>query len=162
MKRTHGFTMVELMIVMEIIMLLTALAYPQLRRALINAREGNAVGSMKMIVTAQAGFKEAGFVDLDGNGEGDYGTLPQLSDPDGAGATQGFIDTVLATGVKTGYIFTIAVTPGTATNPPSYTVTGIPTIPGSTAYKMYYADDTGIIRFTGDGTPVGPTSPVLD
>jgi len=161
MKRKHGFTMVELMIVMEIIIILVAIAYPQLRRAIISAREGNAVGSMKILVTAQAGYKEAGFTDFDANGEGDYGTLAQLVDPDGAGATQGFIDQQLATGLKSGYIFTIAVSAGAGTTPPTYTITGIPTVPGTTAYKMYYADETGIIRVSSDGNPVGPTSPEL-
>lgn len=161
MKRSHGFTLVELMIVMEIIVLLTAIAYPQVRRSLISAREGNAVGSMKMLVSAQSGFKEAGFVDLDINGEGDFGTLAQLSNPDGAGATQGFIDEQLATGIRSGYIFTVAVTAGSNTTPPSYAITGIPTVPGVSAYKMFFADESGIIRVTADGTPVGPTSPPL-
>ena len=161
MKRKHGFTMVELMIVMEIIIIMVAIAYPQLRRSLISAREGNAVGSMKALVGAQAGYKEAGFSDFDGNGEGDYGTLGQLLDPSGGGTSQGFIDNQLATGLKQGYIFTIAVTAGSGTTPPSYTITGIPTIPGTTAYKMYYADETGLIRVSSDGSPVGPTSPEL-
>ncbi len=161
MKRSHGFTMVEMMIVMEIIIILTAIAYPQLRRAMISAREGSAVGSMKILVTAQAGYKEAAFADVDGNGEGDYGSLVQLADPDGSGTSQGFIDQQLATGVKSGYIFTIAVTNGAGGTPPSYTITGIPTIPGQSAYKMYYADDTGVIRVSADGNPVGPTSTPL-
>jgi prepilin-type N-terminal cleavage/methylation domain-containing protein len=161
MKRSHGFTMVEMMIVMEIIVLLMAIAYPQLRRSLISAREGNAVGSMKLLVGAQVGFKEAGFVDFDSNGEGDFGTLAQLFDPDGAGATQGFIDEQLATGIKSGYIFTIAITAGSSTTPPSYAITGIPTVPGVSAYKMFFADESGIIRVTADGTPVGPASPSL-
>jgi type IV pilus assembly protein PilA len=161
MNRKLGFTMVELMIVMEIIIIMLAIAYPQLRRALINAREGSAVGSMKALVGAQAGYKEAGFSDFDGNGEGDYGTLVQLADPDGGGATQGFIDTQLATGIKSGYIFTIAISVGSGTTPPSYTITGIPTIPGTSAYKMYYADETGVIRVSADGNPVGPGSPEM-
>ncbi|MCC6696085.1 MAG: prepilin-type N-terminal cleavage/methylation domain-containing protein [Candidatus Hydrogenedentes bacterium] len=161
MKRQHGFTMVELMIVIEIIIILTALAYPQLRRALINAREGSAVGSVKMIVTGQSGFKEAGFADADANGEGDYATFPQLVNPDGSGTTAPFVDQDLGSGIKSGYIFTISVTAGSAGTPPSYTVTAVPTIPGTSAYKMFYADESGIIRVSSDGSPVGPSSPPI-
>lgn len=162
MKRSYGFTLVELMIVMEIIMLIVAISYPSIRRNIMNAREGSAVASMRLLVTAEAQFKEAAFADLDGNGEGDFGSLVQLGNPDGAGLSQGFIDRQLATGIKEGYIFTVAVTAGAGKTVPSYAVTGIPTVPGRSAYKMFYADESGIIRVTSDGTAVGPGSPPLE
>lgn len=161
MNAKRGFTMVELMVVMEIILLMAALAIPQLQRAIMSAREGSAVGSLKAIASGQAGFKEAAFRDDDGNGEGDYGTLAQLANPDGAGNSAPFIDTDLATGIKSRYIFTVTVTPGGPGGPPGYVCTAIPSVPGRTAYKMYYLDETGTIRFTADGTAPGPDSQPL-
>ena len=87
MRRNSGFTIVELLIVLEIIMIVVALAYPQIQRAFISANEGGAVGSLRIVAIGQASYKTAGFTDVDGNGEGDYGSLQQLGNPDASGAT---------------------------------------------------------------------------
>lgn len=161
MKRKDGFTMIELILVIEIIVILLLLAWPQLRRSYMSARENSAVGSMRTISTGQTTYKTACFRDDDGNGDGDYGTLAQLENPDGAGATPALIDSTLATGFKSGYVFTITVNPGGGGVPPSYSCTAIPLKPGETGYKMFYVDETGLIRCTTDGTAVGPTSTPL-
>jgi hypothetical protein len=149
------------MIVLEIIMIMAVIGVPQLLRAMMSAREGSAAGSMKQIVNAQAGFKEARFSDQDNNGEGDYGSLAQLADPDGNGTTPGFIDPDLSSGIKSGYVFTVTVVPGNGTTPPSFTCLGIPVRPGQSAYKMYFVDDSGILRATNNGNQPGPTSPPI-
>jgi type IV pilus assembly protein PilA len=158
MKHQRGFTLVELLVVMEVIMILVILAYPSLRRSFITANESSAAGSIRMIATGQASYKGATFRDDDSNGEGDYAELAQLHNPDGSGVTPPFIDENLATAVKSGYVFTIAVTSGSGTTAPSYTCVATPVAPASTGYKMYFVDETGVIRFTGDGTMVGPAS----
>ena len=158
MKQQRGFTLVELMVVMEVIMILVILAYPTLRRSFMTANESSAAGSIRMIATGQASFKGATFRDDDSNGEGDYANLAQLHNPDGAGFTPPFIDETLATGTKSGYVFTIAVTAGSGTTAPAYTCIATPEDPGSTGYKMYYVDETGVIRVTVDGNAPGPGS----
>jgi hypothetical protein len=117
---------------------------------------------MRVISTGQIAFKTAAFVDANTDGNGDYGTLQQLVNPDGANQVPPFIDPILGRGVKLGYVFTVAVTFGSSTTAPSYTCTGIPSAPGRTGYRQFFVDDSGVIRYTADGTPPGPASPPLD
>ena len=85
--RTHksGFTLIELMIVVAIIAIIAAIAIPNLLRSRMSANEAGAAGAMRTVSTGEVGFQTAAFVDADTDGVGDYGTLAQLSDPDGAG-----------------------------------------------------------------------------
>lgn len=161
MKRNSGFTMVELLIVIEIIVIVAALAVPRIMRATMSANEASAVGSLRSIAVGQSSFKTAGFVDQDGDGEGDYGSLAQLGNPDSMGNTPPFVDQYIAAGSKSGYRFSIIVRPGGPDVSPGYFCFAIPEKPGGTGYKIYFLDETNVIRVTTDGTLAGPTSPPL-
>src|SRR5690606_26912405 len=124
-KKT-GFTLIELMIVVAIIAIIAAIAIPNLLRSRMSANEAGAAGAMRTISTGEVGFQTAAFVDGDGDGVGDYGTLEQLAAPDGGGTTPPFIDQVLGGGSKHGYNFTVTVTAGTDSTLPAYTCTAIP------------------------------------
>ncbi len=162
MKRRGGFTLIELMIVIAIIAIIAAIAIPNLLRSRMSANEASASGAMRTISTAEVAFQTAAFVDSNADGMGDYGSLAQLGNPDGSGALPAFVDAVLINGYKQGYAFTVNVTLGNGTTPPSYTCTAVPTAPGQTGWRQYYVDDTGVIRFTSDGTGVSPSSPPLN
>ncbi|NUM54965.1 MAG: prepilin-type N-terminal cleavage/methylation domain-containing protein [Candidatus Hydrogenedentes bacterium] len=162
MTRRTGFTLIELMIVVAIIAIIAAIAIPNLLRSRMSANEASASGCMRTISTGQAAFQTAAFVDSDGNGQGDYGTLAQLADPDGGGSTPPFIDTVLGSGNKEGYVYTVAVTLGAAAVTPSYTCTAVPSASGRTGYRQYFVDESGVIRFTSDGSAVSVASPPLN
>jgi prepilin-type N-terminal cleavage/methylation domain-containing protein len=156
-----GFTLIELVIVVAVIAIIATIAIVNLLRSRMSANEAAAVANTRMISTAEISFKSAGFFDSDGDGSGDYGTLAQLGNPDGGGATQPFIDTVLATGNRLGYIYTVSVTLGSATTRAAYTCTAIPAVPGRTGYRQFFVDETGVVRYTGDGTaPTALSSPV--
>jgi prepilin-type N-terminal cleavage/methylation domain-containing protein len=162
MERRDGFTLIELMIVVAIIAIIAAVAIPNLLRSRMSANEASASGAMRTISTAEVAFQTAAFADVNGDGLGDYGTLAQLGNPDGGGTTPAFVDAVLVNGFKQGYAFAVTVTAGDATAPPSYTCTAVPMAPGQTGWKQYFVDDTGVIRFTSDGTGVNATSAPLN
>ena len=151
MRRTAGFTLIELMIVVAIIAIIAAIAIPNLLRSRMSANEASASGAIRTISTSQSSFQTAAFVDNDGNGEGDFGTLAQLADPDGAGATPPYIDGVLGAGNKLGYIYAVVVTFGAPAVAPAFNCTAIPTNIGRTGYRQFYVDESGVIRFTADG-----------
>ena len=162
MKKDSGFTLIELMIVVAIIAIIAAIAIPNLLRSRMSANEAGSAGALRTISTGEVAFQTAAFVDADNDGVGDYGTLAQLANPDGAGATPPFIDNVLGGGNKHGYVFTMTVTTGSPTVVPSYTCTAIPAAIGRTGYRQYFCDESGVIRFTADGSAPTATSPPLN
>ena len=162
MSNNKGFTLIELMIVVAIIAIIAAIAIPNLLRSRMSANEAGAAGAMRTLSTGEVAFQTAAFVDADSDGVGDYGTLAQLANPDGSGATPPFIDSVLGAGSKHGYVFTAAITPGSATTQPAYTITATPASAGRTGYRQYFVDESGVIRYTADGSAVSVSSPPLN
>ena len=158
----RGFTLIELMLVIVVIMIIASIAIPSMLRYRLNSNEGAAGANMRTISTAEVAFQQATFIDFDGDTEGDYGTLANLADPDGGGATEPFIDQVLASGVKSGYIYTIVVTPGTNLQQPAYECTATPQSVGQSGFREFFVNESGVIRFTADGSPVDANSPPMN
>jgi len=155
MRVEKGFTLIELMIVVAVIAIIAAVGIPNLLRSRMGANEAAAIGALRTISNAQSQFQGAGFADVDGDNVGDYAALGPpnvagtLANP--APGTEPFVDNVLGSGFKSGYQF--IVQPGNAGNGDEvYTATADPGSPGVTGTKRFFMDESGVIRFTPDGT----------
>ena len=158
MKKQKGFSLIELLIVVAIILIIAAIAIPNLLRSRMAANEASAVGSIRTINTAEVTYSTTypaiGFA-----------TLTQLGGVASTCATTAtsslacLIDSTLAGGVKSGYTFAAAVS-GTAPFV-QYTATGVPTVVGQSGQRGFYSDQSGVIRYDAAGALPTNASPAL-
>jgi prepilin-type N-terminal cleavage/methylation domain-containing protein len=75
----RGFTLIELMIVLAVIAIVSAIAIPQLSAARVTANESSAVATLRSLASAQALVSASGAIDTDFDGCGEYAYLGELS-----------------------------------------------------------------------------------
>jgi prepilin-type N-terminal cleavage/methylation domain-containing protein len=145
MSKEEGFSLIELLIVVAIILIIAAIAIPNLMRARMSANESSAVGSLRTINTGEisysATYSNVGFTT----------TLSSLGGPSGAACTPStssgcFIDNVLSTGTKSGYVFALAAGATTGTPNPSYVITGNPLVTNQTGVRGFCSFEDAVIR----------------
>jgi prepilin-type N-terminal cleavage/methylation domain-containing protein len=149
MPKQKGFSLIELLIVVSIILIISAMAIPNFLRSRLRANEASAVASLRMINSA-AVIYSINYPDM--------GFPAQLTTLGGANpcatassAQACLIDDTLAQGTKSGYLFVLT---GDGAVPSfSFIVTGTPQAIGSTGQLMYCTDQTGVIHYdpTGSG-----------
>jgi prepilin-type N-terminal cleavage/methylation domain-containing protein len=142
-KKQKGFSLIELLIVVAIILIIAAIAIPNLLRSRMAANEASAVGSLRSINTACVTYSSTYGI----------GFPAQLADlgPGGGGAASStqadLIDSVLASGSKSGYTFSYSAgTPDTAGIRNTYAVNAAPITPGTTGQRYFFTDQSGVIR----------------
>lgn len=159
-KKQKGFSLIELLIVVAIILVIAAIAIPNLLRAKMAANEASAAQSVRMINTAQityqSMFPDTGFA-LGMSNLG--GTFAQCTPPAVATIiTACLIDPLLTLGSKSGYTFaTVGIPDSTGINR-TFTVTAVPTVPGATGNRGFASDQSGVIRYSISGTPTATSS----
>jgi type IV pilus assembly protein PilA len=157
MKKQKGFSLIELLIVVAIILIIAAIAIPNLLRSRMAANEASAVGSLRSLNTAQVTYSTTypniGFANLLTALSGDATTCATTA----TSTSSCLIDAVLGSGTKSGYTFKIAGTTGTPVV--TYTFTATPVTVGQTGQRMFFTDQSGVIRFdsTGAGATVAST-----
>ena len=132
---------------------LTALFMPNLIDGHHRGRsnEASAVGSLRSINTSETWYAST-------YGKGFSPTLAALGPPPASEAPNAahadLIDSVLASGQKSGYNFTY--TPGSRDAQGrifSYTVVAQPATPSVSGNRSFFTDETGVIRITGENRP---------
>jgi type IV pilus assembly protein PilA len=154
-QREKGFSLIELLIVVAIILIIAAIAIPNLLRARIAANEASAVGSIRTLNTSEVTYSST------------YGTgfapLANLGGPAAcvaAAATACLIDPVMTSGTKTGYtLAAVAATGAGSVLAPFQTFEDNATpLSVSTGTRAFCSDESGVIRYNLTGTAVGTAS----
>lgn len=172
-KRERGFSLIELLIVVAIILIIAAIAIPNLIRAKISANESATVANMRTMNTAQTTYfttYKAGYA----------ATLATLGPPPGGGqasvANADLLDPVMASGTKNGYSLgtgapgcavngTVFLATGQFNNPNQdasgnnidYNINAGPVTCGRSGQRTFWTDESAVIRGYGNGPCNGPT-----
>ncbi len=153
MRKQLGFSLIELLIVVVLIGIIAAIAIPNLISSRRAANEASAASSVRTSHGAQVTYAAT-------TGAGNY--APNMAAL-GAG---NIVDSNLASGSKSGYLFFTASQASTGTTPALFAVGSTPTITSGvqqTGSRNFACDQSGVIFFSYDFTwGMHGTNPYID
>jgi type IV pilus assembly protein PilA len=148
--QNRGFSLIELMIVMAIMLVIAVIAVPNFRKALMHANETAAIATIKTIHAAQLQYQTQ------------YGrfapSLAELGPPQNGEPTAqaaDMIDSNLASGEATGYRFSLTG------NAAGYVIKAVPLTYNTTGSLSFYSDQTLRVRQTRGSEPATAQSPLV-
>ena len=157
-QRNEGFSLIELLIVVAIILIIAAIAIPNLLRSRIAADQASAVASCRGISSSELTYVSMysmGYApSLSALGPPAAGSQPSASAAD-------LVDSVVATGNKSGYAF--VYTAGAQDFQGHYQSFGVnanPVDAGITGDLHYYTDESNVIRANANTTASLSDSPI--
>lgn len=141
-RSDNGFSLIELLIVVAVILIIAAIAIPNFITSKLRANESGAVEDMRTITSANVVYSTTWQV----------GYAPTLATLGGnpASPTQtaaGLLDSVVSSGNASGYSYSYSPGNTDGGNIDSYTLNASPNVPGQTGVRYFYTDQTGVIRF---------------
>jgi prepilin-type N-terminal cleavage/methylation domain-containing protein len=137
-----GFSLIELLIVIAIILIIAAIAAPKLNVARMQAQEMAAIRTMSTIHGAETSY----FSQFGKFAE----NLQQLGPPAGGAAGPASADLIsgdLAAGQKSGYVFTLTASAD------GYSISAVPQIFGQTGRRTFFSDQTMVVRENWSAEP---------
>jgi type IV pilus assembly protein PilA len=145
-KKVGGFSLVELLIAIAIVLILASIAIPNLLRARRSANEASAVASLRAIASGQLAYRHT---------QGVFTSLAALG-------TEKLIDDVLASGRKSGYEFS---SDAGASPDIVFTAEGTPAVVSgvmSTGIRFFFVSQDQVIRFSQGTAADSTSSPLTD
>jgi type IV pilus assembly protein PilA len=155
-RSSRGFSLIELLIVVAVILVIAGIAIPNFIRSKMRANETGTVANLRTISTAEVVYSTT-------YGVGYAPSLTALAGnaviPD---ATQaGLIDEVLGSGNKSGYHYAYAVTGSDGSgHVVSYSINADPLTAGVSGDRHFYTDETDIVRFNTTAAATSTDAPV--
>jgi type IV pilus assembly protein PilA len=151
-NKQKGFSLIELLIVVAIILIIAAIAIPNLIRSKMAANEASAVASLRTYNTSIVAYSTTYQTDPAGT---DLTQLGPAATPSASAAD--LVDSLLGTAapVKSGYSFTYSGGTPAAGVVSTYTINADP-VNTSTGQRHFYTDQSGVIRATTANTPAVP------
>jgi type IV pilus assembly protein PilA len=150
-----GFSLIELLIVVAIILIIAAIAIPNLLRSKMAANEASAVATMRTLNTSAVAFSVT---------YGSYPTHLTNLGPIASGGTPSsttadLVDSVLSKdpATKSGYTFVYV---GTGTPTSSYTLVATPVSQGVSGQRGFFTNQSGVIRADPSGAATSASTPL--